>query len=105
MDAVNRLANRLVHLKAGLTSEQAHEVAGYIYGWLPDQLLGMKEAAKRMGLASSNTLTMRMARGHPLLIVATVAKNRLTTADAVDAYLEMHPQPSPNGDDVLREAS
>lgn len=117
MDAIERLSKRLQDLPLGEPLALSWEESDYLARWfyeiyLPEQLLGMKEAAAYMGLLhfetrepNSNALTMRLARGHGPLIVKEIAKNRLTTKDACDAYLEKHPPRPMTRDDVSQEAS
>ena len=104
MTAVERLASRL---SERIGSAPAREVAAFIYDdYLPEQIIGMKRAAELLGLPTSNTLTMRLARGHDLTIVAHIDGNRITTVDAVEAYAEIHPKPPAVGDDgTEQEAS
>lgn len=105
MNAIERLAKRLLG-QAALLEDEADAVASFIYeDFLPSQIIGMKEAAERLGLATSNTLCMRLSRGDGPQIVAHVAKNRITTVDACDAYLEQHGKSAAISDDVRREAS
>ena len=105
MTAVDRLATRLRD-RLGLDSRTATNAAAFIYEeYLPSQIIGMKKAAHLVGVASSNTLSMRLDRGHDLLILAKTDADRITTVDACDAYLEHHGKPGSISDDVRKEAS
>ncbi|HKN44649.1 MAG TPA: hypothetical protein VJW23_12070 [Propionibacteriaceae bacterium] len=79
--------------------------------YLPTALLGMKGAAAYLGLldkdgrGSSNSLSMRLRRGHPLRFVAEIDGNRLTTRDLLDEYIEVLPDWGPKGDHDARRAS
>jgi hypothetical protein len=106
MDAIDRLADRLDHLSESGMPRDPWQVARFIYSeYLPSQIIGMKKAAHLVGVASSNTLSMRLDRGHDLLILAKTDADRITTVDACDAYLESHGKPGSISDDVRREAS
>ena len=111
MTAVDRLATRLRAVSGGLglpmlNEYESEQIARFIYEeYLPSQIIGMKKAAHLVGVASSNTLSMRLDRGHDLLILAKTDADRITTVDACDAYLEHHGKPAAISDDVRREAS
>ena len=114
MHAIDRLSARLRVADETLSERQAHVVACYIYNdYLPSQLLGMKEAAERIGLLhrdtglpNSNSLTMRLSRGADIDLLVKIAGQRVTTKDAIDAYAEMHPPVKPTrDDDSHKEAS
>src|SRR5829696_3321423 len=112
MTAIDRLAERLRAIKDGrggqmLNHWESDRVAHFIYEeYLPSQIIGMKGAAEILGLPTSNTLTMRLARGHDLGLAVPIDGNRITTKDAVEAYGEMHPSAPPVSDDVShKEAS
>ena len=96
MTAADRLAKRLEALEVATPLDVAH----FIYDeYLPTQIIGMKGAAEILGLPTSNTLTMRLARGHDLGLAVPIDGNRITTVDAVEAYGEMHPSAPPVSDD------
>ena len=115
MTAIDRLANRLKSVtQQSLHPGQREEIARFIYeDYLPEQLLGMKEAAERIGLLhrdtglpNSNSLTMRLSRGADIGLLVKIAGQRVTTKDAIDAYAEMHPPVRPTrDDDSHKEAS
>src|SRR5688572_12163638 len=102
MTAADRLAKRLGQFAlppstAGLIAEWLYDV------YLPEQIIGMKGAAEILGLPTSNTLTMRLARGHDLGLAVPIDGNRITTKDAVEAYGEIHPSAPPVSDDVSQQ--
>jgi hypothetical protein len=105
--AADRLRHRiLVALGDGGNAEMAERLRLWQQEqYLPASLFGMKGAAHYLGLRDSNTLSMRLRRGHPLQFVAEIDGNRITTRDLLDEYVEILPDWDPTGDHAAQEAS
>src|SRR4249919_2130682 len=114
---MTRAADRLRHrILVALQDCENADIAERVRLWLqenylPGALLGMKGAARHLGLfdpdgnPSSNALSMRLKRGHPLQFVAEIDGNRITTRDLVEEYAEILPSWQPGSHDVSQEAS
>lgn len=105
--AADRLRQRiLVAMGDGGNTEMAERVRVWLQEhYLPSALLGIKGAAEYLHLRDSNTLSMRLSRGHPLRFVAEIDGNRLTTKDLLDEYVEILPDWHAGRDDDAQEAS